>query len=95
MILVFRVQLIFSMSNSLDKEIAGIIGSLSKCRALVITVGNPFRFDDGVGPYIAAQLEGLKLTAKVLNAFDKPENIINQAIDFKPEKTLIIDSVIK
>jgi hydrogenase 3 maturation protease len=58
---------------------------------LIITVGNPFRYDDGVGPYIAERIKCHNDNVKILNAQNNPENIIDDAIDFNPDKTVIID----
>ncbi|MBF0327674.1 MAG: hydrogenase 3 maturation endopeptidase HyCI [Nitrospirae bacterium] len=59
---------------------------------LVITVGNSFRSDDGVGPYISANAVALLPGIAVLNAGDKPENIIDKAVELKPARTIIIDA---
>ena len=53
---------------------------------LVITVGNPYRTDDGVGPYIAGGVTLPKRHIVILNADARPENIIDAAIVNPPEK---------
>ncbi|MFH1542678.1 MAG: hydrogenase 3 maturation endopeptidase HyCI [bacterium] len=55
---------------------------------LIITIGNDLRSDDGLGPYIAKNCQ----SSKILDAFDKPENIIEPAIARKPKSVLIIDA---
>lgn len=59
---------------------------------LAITIGNRFRSDDGVGPFIARQIKKSKKNVIVINAEDKPENIIDRAIQLKPCKVIIIDA---
>jgi hydrogenase 3 maturation protease len=60
-------------------------------RTLVVTAGNSFRRDDGVGPYIALALEKKK-EHRVINAGFNPENIIDDVISLNPEKVIFIDS---
>lgn len=58
---------------------------------MVITIGNPLRADDGVGPFIGEQVadhDGLL----VLNALMNPEDIVEDAIGYKPEKMIVIDA---
>ena len=59
---------------------------------LVITVGNAYRSDDGVGPYIAGGVTFPKRHIVILNADDRPENIIDKAIGLCPKRTVIIDA---
>lgn len=59
---------------------------------LVITVGNPLRSDDGVGPYIAGNISSPKKNIIVMNAGDRPENIHDRAVEAKPAKTIIVDA---
>lgn len=59
---------------------------------LVITVGNAYRTDDGVGPYIAEGVTFPKRHIVILNANDRPENIIDRAIGLCPGRTIIIDA---
>ncbi|MBU0651012.1 hydrogenase 3 maturation endopeptidase HyCI [bacterium] len=58
---------------------------------LIITVGNTFRSDDGVGPYIYSKLKSSK-KIKILNADENPENIVDDAIAFNPDKIIFIDA---
>lgn len=80
------------MSNSLTTDITEILKPSINGITLIITIGNTLRCDDGVGPYIA---DNVNLSGKhivVLNAGDKPERIIDKAIEYNPEKTVIIDA---
>jgi len=61
---------------------------------LIITVGNLLRSDDGVGPYIASRLMELKAGLVLLDAGDKPENIIDEAVKQSPKKAVIIDAAV-
>ena len=61
-------------------------------QALIITVGNSLRGDDAVGPYIAENLPFVKEGFIVINAMDKPENIVMDLPDIKPSITIIIDA---
>lgn len=59
---------------------------------LIITVGNTLRSDDGVGPYIASQFQTADPSLVLLDAGDRPENILDQAIGLKPAKVIIVDA---
>jgi hydrogenase 3 maturation protease len=58
---------------------------------VIITVGNPLRSDDGVGPYIAEKLTSSERTV-IIDAGYNPENIIDKIIKLKPSKIVIIDA---
>jgi len=57
-----------------------------------ITVGNEYRSDDGVGPYIADRVKNPLDHIAILNAGERPENIIFKAIELKPSATVIVDA---
>ncbi|OGC08305.1 hydrogenase maturation peptidase HycI [candidate division WOR-1 bacterium RIFOXYD2_FULL_36_8] len=85
------------MSNLLTAEIKDLFSKSNKGLTLLITVGNDLRGDDGVGPYIYERTaEKGFLDSKprfyLLNAFDKPENIIDEAVKLAPSKVIIIDA---
>lgn len=61
---------------------------------LIITVGNSLRSDDGVGPYIASKIKQLKNGLTLLDAGDKPENIVGAAVKLSPKKAVIIDAAV-
>ncbi len=60
----------------------------------VIGVGNKLKADDGFGPEV---LKRLKKTVKdnvlLINAGDVPENFLEEIINFKPDKILLVDVV--
>ena len=58
----------------------------------VITVGNSLRSDDGVGPYIAGQVKIPKDGVIILDAGDRPENIVWKATEVAPKRVVIIDA---
>jgi len=78
------------MLNSLTAEILEVLKPRSN-QDLIITVGNSFRRDDGVGPYLSGKLRDFE-KIKVLNAGDTPENIVDEAIASKPVRILIFDA---
>ncbi|MFH1062247.1 MAG: hydrogenase maturation peptidase HycI [Candidatus Omnitrophota bacterium] len=78
------------MSNTLTGNIIELL-KLNPDSDLIVAVGNSFRFDDGVGPYIAGELEKI-IGLKVINAGYTPENIIEEVISLGPKKILIIDA---
>ena len=75
----------------LTAELKDILTPSEKGKLLVITVGNSLRSDDGVGIYIAKQIKKCQKNIIILNADSKPEKIIDQAVQLKPQKVIIID----
>ncbi|MBM2838191.1 MAG: Ni,Fe-hydrogenase maturation factor [Deltaproteobacteria bacterium] len=59
---------------------------------LVITVGNRLRSDDGVAPYIAEQAKRPKNGIIILDAGERPEDMLWKAIEVRPERVVIIDA---
>jgi hydrogenase 3 maturation protease len=76
----------------LTAELNDLFTFSDKNPLLIITIGNSYRSDDGVGPYIASKIKKCKKNLIVLNAEDKPENIIDEATRLKPGKIVIIDA---
>ena len=76
------------MLNSLTADVLEALGPASG-PFLILTVGNSFRSDDGVGPYIASCLRPVPV--KVMDAGNTPENIVDEAIAFAPDKITVID----
>jgi hydrogenase 3 maturation protease len=76
----------------LTVELKDIFTPSAKGKLLVVTVGNSLRSDDGVGIYIAEQVKKSKKNIIILNADSKPENIIDKAVQIKPQKVVIIDA---
>ncbi len=79
------------MLNLLDASLANFLTPKEFPRTLIITVGNFFRADDGVGPYIAS---GLRQSSRlsVIDAGYTPENIIDQAIELSAQRIIFIDA---
>lgn len=77
------------MSNLLTDEIREILKPSQD--TLIITIGNSLRSDDGVGVYIGEKISNIK-NYKVINAYNKPENVIDNALELKPKKVVIIDA---
>jgi hydrogenase 3 maturation protease len=59
---------------------------------LIITIGNQLRSDDGVGPYIAKNVQKTRKHIHVLDARDRPEDIISGTAGIRPDRTIIIDA---
>jgi len=78
------------MSNSLTADLIKALEPVPGVN-LLITVGNDLRRDDGIGPYISSQLVSSGCL-RVLEAGFRPEAIIDQAVEFKPAKVIIIDA---
>jgi len=90
MILVYRAQHIFWMSNLLTVDIKNAL-TPEKGKTLIITVGNTLRSDDGIGPYIASLLR-VAPKLDVIDAGFNPENVIDKAIELAPAKIIVIDA---
>jgi hydrogenase 3 maturation protease len=75
------------MSSSLTDDVLKAFSAFPG-KTLFVTVGNSLRSDDGIGPFIAARLEG----CAVIDAGVKPENIIEDATALKPTRIVIIDA---
>lgn len=58
---------------------------------VIVTVGNTLRGDDGVGPYIGSRLTSTRDTL-IVNAAYNPENCIDEVVQFKPKRVLVIDA---
>lgn len=82
------------MSNLLADNLTHLLTPQEFYHTLIITVGNCFRADDGVGPYIAS---GLKPNAKlsVIDAGYSPENVIDQAIKILAEHPALSDRPVR
>lgn len=78
------------MSEFLTDEIKAAISP--KGRTLLITIGNPLRADDGVGPFVGERVKFKSSGNGVINAYTTPENIAQKAIELKPEKIILLDA---
>jgi hydrogenase 3 maturation protease len=79
------------MSNLLAGNLTNLLTPQEFSHTLIIAVGNCFRADDGVGPYIAS---GLKQTTKlsVIDAGYTPENIIDEVVKLSAQRIIFIDA---
>ncbi|MGV8120434.1 MAG: hydrogenase 3 maturation endopeptidase HyCI [Candidatus Xenobiia bacterium LiM19] len=59
---------------------------------LLITVGNDLRGDDGVGPYIAENLSPAGRDFFLIDAGERPENILDSAVATGAREVIIIDA---
>lgn len=78
------------MSDFLTDEIKAAIAP--KGRTLLITIGNPLRADDGLGPFVGESVNFKSSECRVINAYTTPENIAQTAINFRPEKIVLLDA---
>jgi len=76
----------------LTAELNDLLTFSDKNLLLIITIGNSYRSDDGVGPYIAQKISKYKKNFTVLNAEDQPESIVDRAVRLKPGRVVIIDA---
>ena len=58
----------------------------------MITLGSSLRADDGVGPYVCEHVKFRRPDLRLLDAGTTPENIAQNAIDWKPDKVILIDA---
>ena len=63
-----------------------------KGRTLLITLGSTLRADDGVGPYVCAHVKFGRSDLRLLDAGTTPESIAQTAIDWKPDKIVLVDA---
>ena len=78
------------MSPSWNKEVAAALAP--RGRTLVITLGSTLRADDGVGPYVCSHVKFSRPEFRLLDAGTTPENIAQTAIDWKPDKVILVDA---
>lgn len=75
----------------LTAEIKTILKPKTGDVTALILVGNDLRSDDGVGPYLAQKIHP-KDHYLIFDAGEKPENIFEDVIKAKPDKTVLIDA---
>jgi len=78
------------MSNSWSNDVSAALAP--KGRTLVITLGNSLRADDGVGPFVAALVKFANPDFRLIDAGTTPENIVQEAVNFKPQKIILVDA---
>ena len=78
------------MSSSLTAE---VLQELTPQEGLtvIVTIGNPLRSDDGIGPYIASCLHDTD-NLKIIDAGYTPEDSIDEIVALKPSRIIIIDA---
>jgi hydrogenase 3 maturation protease len=78
------------MSPSWTDEVKAALAP--KGRTLVITLGSTLRADDGVGPYVCGHVKFSRPDLRLLDAGTTPESIAQTAIDWKPDKVILVDA---
>ncbi len=76
----------------LTNEVAELLTPTGKGDLLIITVGNSFRSDDGVGPFIAEQVFSPRDGINILNAGNTPENIVWEAAEIGAVRVVFLDA---
>lgn len=75
----------------LSAKVQSILSPISVGKTLILTVGNPLRTDDGVGPYIASGLRSFGRLI-VIDAQSNPENHLEAIASLAPAKVVFIDA---
>ncbi|MGD9641696.1 MAG: hydrogenase 3 maturation endopeptidase HyCI [Elusimicrobiales bacterium] len=78
------------MSPSWNDEAAAAL--VPKGRTLVVTLGSTLRADDGVGPYVCSHVAFNRPDMLLLDAGTTPESIAQTAINWKPDKVILVDA---
>ncbi len=78
------------MSNSWTEEVLHALAP--RGRTLVVTLGSVIRGDDGLGPFVYARVKPSRPDIRLLDAGTTPESIAQDAIDWKPDKIILIDA---
>lgn len=78
------------MSPSWNKEVLAALAP--KGRTLVVTLGSTLRADDGVGPYVCSHVKFSRPDLLLLDAGTTPENVAQTAINWKPDKLILVDA---
>jgi hydrogenase 3 maturation protease len=79
--------------DSWQRRLAAALRNSS--RTAILGVGNDFKADDGVGPYVVKQLQGrVPDTIELINASTVPENFLGHLCDTRPSLILIVDAAL-
>jgi len=62
-----------------------------KGSTLYVTLGNPLRSDDGVGPYVAERADGIP-GLRIRDAGERPERALDWAMELRPVTLVFIDA---
>jgi hydrogenase 3 maturation protease len=92
MIRASRVRRIFSRWNLLDDDVRNAFAGNENDIFLIITIGNQFRADDGAGVLVGNNIRKFPHNYRLINAEDRPENAIEEAISGNQTITIIIDA---
>ena len=85
------VQRIFWRSALSAKILQQTLFGRDRQTTIYITLGNPLRGDDGVGPYITRNVSGAGNIC-IRDAGDRPERALDWAIEFRPDTIIFIDA---
>jgi hydrogenase 3 maturation protease len=81
------------MSNLLINSIRENIETALSDKAVIITVGNRLRSDDGAGSLVFDNIKHLASeNLKIIDAEQNPENFIEDILEYKPKFAALIDA---
>jgi hydrogenase 3 maturation protease len=75
-----------------EKAVLQKLSHLRNQKAVIVTIGNTLKGDDGAGPAVYEKLKG-KVAAGLVDTGTVPENYIEPIIQKKPENLIIIDAI--
>jgi len=63
-------------------------------KVVVVGIGNKLKADDGFGPEVIKKLKKIeKDNVLLINAGDVPENLLEEIVNFNPDKIFIVDAM--
>lgn len=74
-----------------DRVLRQVLFGQGKESTIYITLGNPLRSDDGVGPYITKTAAGIP-GILIRNAGVRPERALDWAMELRPDRLVFIDA---
>ena len=61
--------------------------------AVIVTIGNTLKGDDGAGPLVCERLRQARISAELIDAGTVPENYVQTIIRKSPQVLLVIDAI--
>lgn len=72
------------------------LGQLKELRglaAVIVTIGNTLKGDDGAGPLVCERLRRAGISAELIDAGTVPENYIRPIVEKAPQVLLVVDAI--
>jgi len=77
----------------LNEEIRRVLGPAGPFPLVLVLLGNPWRGDDAVGPFLADRLNGrLDPRCVLITAFDRPEEAWEAVVPLRPRRVVMVDA---